>query len=660
MKKVHLLLTALLVVQLGYSQKNAVPDIDSIQYGLESRQHLDIHLAPVCDSPRPIYIDSHFNGGNTDMPEHTIAALKAAGITTISWESLKSIRTDDDRLTCWNDAKLMLAWVHEHATEYNLDTTQIIIGGSSRGTIASWQIAHSADPDIKGLYMYNALPDPIWQGCSSGDWCPTLEVKASSPKIFMPYKFERGTTDIHDPEHGYTIQSTYTFLKIGDKAEVVESLQDSTSSDRYQFLVEFARSVFDKLPTKTSQAITFETLAAKSYGDASVDLDASTSAGLSVTFVSSNTDVATISGNTVTIVGAGEAIIKASQSGNNNYFAACDVEQILVVNKATLTVTAGDKTRAYGEANPTLTMTYAGFKGTDNAAVINSIPTISTTANVNSAPGSYPITMSGGSDDQYNFDYVISSLVVTKAHQTITFNSLEDKIESDAAFELTATSSADLIISYASSNTDVATISGNIVTIVGKGTTNITASQTGNDNYNPANDVVQTLNIIKANQVITFDPLPVKTTEDSSFGLEAVTSSNLTVSYASSNTEVATISGNIVTIVGAGTTNITASQAGNDDYSPANDVTQVLTVNEVKTAKNILLKLYPNPISEVLTIRGLPGIVRYILIDTRSQEILSGEGQDTFQLDVSTLPKGIYTLRLESSRKIFVRKVFKK
>jgi hypothetical protein len=63
------------------------------------------------------------------------------------------------------------------------------------------------------------------------------------------------------------------------------------------------------------------------------------------------------------------------------------------------------------------------------------------------------------------------------------------------------------------------------------------------------------------------------------FTLLASASSGLAVSFASSNSTVATVNGSTVTIVGAGTTVITASQAGNGNYNAAAPVTQTLTVN---------------------------------------------------------------------------------
>jgi gliding motility-associated-like protein len=162
--------------------------------------------------------------------------------------------------------------------------------------------------------------------------------------------------------------------------------------------------------------------------------------------------------------------------------------------------------------------------------------------------------------------------------QTITFTALTPATYGDPPFTLGATSSSGLSLTYASSDPLVATISGSTVTIVGAGTTTITASQTGDGTYTPAPDVTQTLTVNKATQTISFAALVPKTMGDPSFTLNATSSSTLNISYSSSNTAVATISGNAVNIVGAGSTNITASQSGNGNYLGATDVVQPLVV----------------------------------------------------------------------------------
>ena len=228
-------------------------DFTRVPYGPEDRQFVDLYLAP-SNSPTPVYFDAHGNGGNTNMPRSITDDLKAAGISTVAWESLTSIETLDDTETGWADAELMFAWVKANAETYNFDTTNFIIGGSSRGSILSWKYGHRPDPNIKGLYMYNALPDGIWTDPTR--WYPPDEVKVSSPPIFFVYKREPGVEDdSHDPENGLIIVDTYTSLGIGDRAQLVHSIGDSGNDDRYQFLVEFAQSVITPCRVVNTQAV---------------------------------------------------------------------------------------------------------------------------------------------------------------------------------------------------------------------------------------------------------------------------------------------------------------------------------------------------------------------------------------------------------------------
>lgn len=90
---------------------------------------------------------------------------------------------------------------------------------------------------------------------------------------------------------------------------------------------------------KQNQTITFPALTNKVIGDVPFALTASASSGLSVSYQSSNASVATISGSTATIVGAGTTNIIASQPGNAAFVAATDVQQVLTVNKAAQTIT---------------------------------------------------------------------------------------------------------------------------------------------------------------------------------------------------------------------------------------------------------------------------------------------------------------------------------
>jgi hypothetical protein len=88
-------------------------------------------------------------------------------------------------------------------------------------------------------------------------------------------------------------------------------------------------------------------------------------------------------------------------------------------------------------------------------------------------------------------------LIVNKGDQQINFAELSEVSIHDDPFALNATSTASLPVSFISENEMVAIIdANNIVTIKGTGSTNITAEQNGNANFNAATPVVRVLKVI--------------------------------------------------------------------------------------------------------------------------------------------------------------------
>jgi hypothetical protein len=175
----------------------------------------------------------------------------------------------------------------------------------------------------------------------------------------------------------------------------------------------------------------------------------------------------------------------------------------LTIDKATAVFRANDVSRAYGSPNPALTFTCTGFVNGETVSVIDAVTTMSTTATQTSIAGTYPITIVGGSDNNYNITLQNGTLTVTKANQTVTLTAFPAKTFGDAPFALSATASSGLPVTYSSSNAAVATVSGNMVTIVGAGTATITATQIGDGNYNPAN-TSHTLTVGKATPVLAW------------------------------------------------------------------------------------------------------------------------------------------------------------
>lgn len=125
---------------------------------------------------------------------------------------------------------------------------------------------------------------------------------------------------------------------------------------------EFDRKNFEHIgqfvgltPSKLDQTITFNPLPNKTYGDADFALTGSSDSGLPLSYSSSNASVATITGSTVTIIGAGTTAITASQAGDDTFNRAAEVDQLLTVITADITVTADVQSKTYGENDPSLT-----------------------------------------------------------------------------------------------------------------------------------------------------------------------------------------------------------------------------------------------------------------------------------------------------------------
>ncbi|OQP60506.1 hypothetical protein A3860_33110 [Niastella vici] len=90
-----------------------------------------------------------------------------------------------------------------------------------------------------------------------------------------------------------------------------------------------------------------------------------------------------------------------------------------------------------------------------------------------------------------------------KRSQIITFNALSQKQVGDDDFNAGAIASSGLAVKYSSSDTTVAMIVNGLIRIVGRGTTTITASQSGDSVYNAATAVSQQLTVYQLPTVKT-------------------------------------------------------------------------------------------------------------------------------------------------------------
>ena len=114
--------------------------------------------------------------------------------------------------------------------------------------------------------------------------------------------------------------------------------------------------------------------------------------------ISDNHDVGTA---TVTVTGKG-----AYKNTDNATF---------TITQAPLTVTADDKERHEDdEVSPELTISYSGWKGSDDESVLLTAPTIQCAVTADSPMGTYPITVSGGEARNYYIVYVNGTFTISE------------------------------------------------------------------------------------------------------------------------------------------------------------------------------------------------------------------------------------------------------
>lgn len=116
---------------------------------------------------------------------------------------------------------------------------------------------------------------------------------------------------------------------------------------------------------------------------------------------------------------AGEARIIVNGGSDNNYDFSY-AHGILTITKASLTATADNKVRSYGESNPEFSINYSGLANNDTMDDLDTPPTVSSTADETTGAGEVEITVSGGSDNNYEFSYVPGILTIAKAPLTAT------------------------------------------------------------------------------------------------------------------------------------------------------------------------------------------------------------------------------------------------
>jgi hypothetical protein len=325
------------------------------------------------------------------------------------------------------------------------------------------------------------------------------------------------------------------------------------------------------------QTISFDAVTDKIYGDAPFNVGATASSGLPV-IVRVVSGPATVSDDTVTITGTGTVVLRADQYGNIRYRQAPSVTRSFNVSKASQIITFDalpDKT--FGDASSTVSAT-GGASG--NPVTFDSqtpaVCSLSDNTVTILAAGTCTVRASQAGNSNYNAaDDVDRSFQIAKATATITLQNLNQTYDGTSKAVTATTNPSGLgVVSIGYKRNGAA-----VTAPTDAGSYDVTASLS-NANYTAA-DATATLIIDRAGQTITFDALSDRTFGDAPFTLNATSSSGLPVGFGIVSGPVS-LGGDTLTITGAGTVTLRASQEGDANFGAAPTVTRSFKVAKAK------------------------------------------------------------------------------
>jgi uncharacterized protein (TIGR03382 family) len=220
-----------------------------------------------------------------------------------------------------------------------------------------------------------------------------------------------------------------------------------------------------------------------------------------------------------------------------------------------------------GNISFSLNGTTVGSASTD----ANGVATLSSVNISGIAAGTATVVASYAGDATHEASTGTGTLTVTKAVNTIVFEALANKVYGDAPFDVSATGQSSQTVMF-STTSNTCSIIGATVKILDVGTCTIHANQKGDANFLDADEVVQSFDITAATQSIRFEPIAPFLWNTGPVTLQASATSTLSITYGHVSGPC-TVSGNLLTPLGAGTCVVSADQEGDAHFLPASQAT---------------------------------------------------------------------------------------
>jgi streptogramin lyase len=297
------------------------------------------------------------------------------------------------------------------------------------------------------------------------------------------------------------------------------------------------------------------------YGDAAFTVSATSNSTGTFTYTVVS-GPATLSGSTVTLTGAGTVVLQASEAADTNYTTATQNASFTVA-ATTPTISFTVPNHTYGDAAFTVSAT-SNSTGAFTYTVVSGPATISGSTVTLTGAGTVVLQTSEAADTNYTVATQNASFTVAATTPTIGFT-VPNHTYGDAAFTVSATSNSTGAFTYTVVS-GPATISGSTITLTGAGTVVLQTSEAADTNYT-ANTQNASFTIAAGTPTISFT-VPNHTYGDAAFTVSATSNSTGASTYTVLSGS-ATISGSTVTLTGAGTVVLQASQAADANYVAA-------------------------------------------------------------------------------------------
>jgi len=438
------------------------------------------------------------------------------------------------------------------STSYTTPATTAT-GNVSYGVVAT-NVAGTVVSDIATLTVNGLDPKLAFTAIAShtfGDSPITLSTTSSSTGA-VSYKVVSGPATVSGS--ALTITGAGT-VQLQASQAAAGSYASATATTSFVVNTATPKLAFATVPTHT-------------YGDAAFAVSASSASTGAVTY-SVASGPATISGNSVTLTGAGTVQLQASQAATGNY-AAGSATTSFTVNAATPSLSFGAiAAHTYGDAAFPVTASSAS-SGAVTYSVVSGPATISGNTVTLTGAGTVQLKAAQAAATNYNAATATTSFTVSPAAPVLAFKSIASHTYGDAAFAVSASSASTGAITY-SVVSGPATMSGSTVTITGVGTVQLQASQAAGTNYAAATATTSFV-VNPATPALAFTTIAAHTYGDSSFSVAANSASSGAVSY-SILSGPATISGSTITLTGAGTVRVQASQVASGNYAASTTIT---------------------------------------------------------------------------------------